>query len=74
MGFNTVRAVCRDRRGIAAVEYAVIAVGIIGALAVGTMSFGGDVNQTFSRIANGITPAVAPTPTSTGGGGDDGEH
>lgn len=50
----------KDESGVTAVEYGVLAFGLVAAIAVVTLSYGGQLATAFGRIAGaiGVAPAA----------------
>lgn len=53
------RAALYDRRGVAAAEYAVLAVCVVVVVAGGVVLLGDPVNGAFGRVGTSITSAVS---------------
>jgi Flp pilus assembly pilin Flp len=61
---GTVRAMAYDRKGVSSLEYGILAVAIVGAVATASLTLATDLNSLFSSVADAITKAV----TKAGGG------
>jgi len=48
------RALLADRKGISSLEYAVMAVGIVGAVATAALALGGDISTALTGIGDYI--------------------
>ena len=53
---------CRDERGVAATEYAVLVVFVALAIALGAQGLGTSIGDLFTNIGTNIAKAVVPTP------------
>ncbi len=51
--------VLQNRKGVAALEYAVLALGIVAMVWVAGLSLRGPINAAFTRIADGLSSAAA---------------
>lgn len=47
-------AVLKDRKGVSAMEYAVLAVGIVAAVAIGATSLGNSFESTMTSIGSSL--------------------
>jgi Flp pilus assembly pilin Flp len=47
-------ALLKDRKGVSAMEYAVLAIGIVVAVAAGASTLGGDFGTTMSKIGGDL--------------------
>ena len=52
------RATLRDRAGVSSLEYGVLAIGIIAAVATGVVALGTDLNSLFTAVGTAITAAT----------------
>lgn len=50
-------ALLTDRKGVSSLEYAVLAVGIVAAVAAGALTVGGDLTKVFTNIGTELTAA-----------------
>jgi Flp pilus assembly pilin Flp len=48
-----------DRRGVSAVEYAVLAVGVVVAVGSGVVMLGDPVNGAFAMVGTNLTQAIS---------------
>jgi Flp pilus assembly pilin Flp len=62
---GTLRALVYDRRGVSSLEYGILAVAIVGAVATATTVLSTDLTTLFNDIATAITNAVSK---AAGGG------
>ena len=49
---STLKHVLQDRRGISAMEYTVLAVGVVAAVATAATVLGADISTAFNTIGN----------------------
>jgi Flp pilus assembly pilin Flp len=55
---GTVRAVAHDRKGVSSLEYGILAVAIVGAVATAALTLATDLTSLFDSVASAITAAV----------------
>jgi Flp pilus assembly pilin Flp len=56
MQMRHARDLCADRKGISALEYGVLAVGILAAVSAGAALIGGQITILFNKIVVWLTP------------------
>jgi Flp pilus assembly pilin Flp len=61
---GNVLAVVYDRKGVSSLEYGILAVAIVGAVATAALTLTTDLTDLFTSVATAITKAV----TKAGGG------
>lgn len=54
-----VGAVAHDRKGVLSLDYGILAVAIVGAVATAALTVGTDLTNLFDSVATAITTAVA---------------
>ena len=59
--FVGMSAMLRDRKGIAAMEYAILAAAILGAIAAGAATLGTDVSTLLTNLGTHLTGIKFPT-------------
>jgi Flp pilus assembly pilin Flp len=57
MQMRHARDLCADRKGISALEYGVLAVGILAAVSAGAILIGTRITGLFASIVGWLTPA-----------------
>ena len=55
---DMIRLLLSDRRGIASIEYAILAVGIVGVLSVAMIAVGGDLTALWTDVEGLLQNAV----------------
>jgi Flp pilus assembly pilin Flp len=57
---STLKRILQDRRGISAMEYTVLAVGIVAAVAVAATALGTDIGVALGKVGNYMSAVSMP--------------
>lgn len=61
LALSLCRTLCRDNRGVTAIEYGLIAGAIAVAIIATVIALGGDIENLFGSTGNALTSTATPT-------------